>query len=152
PPEEKVLLQAASAIGKDVAYALLRAIAEQPEDTLRHALTYLQEAEFLYEAQLFPDLELSFKHALTHEVTYGSLLRERRRQLHAQIVAATERIYADRLSEHVERLCHHAVRGELWDRAVRYGRQGGVRALDRSAAREALVYFEQARVAIQEMP
>jgi class 3 adenylate cyclase/tetratricopeptide (TPR) repeat protein len=152
PPEEKLLLQAASVIGKDVPYALLRVIAEQPEESLRHALTHLQEAEFLYEAQLFPDLEHSFKHALTHEVSYGSLLHERRRQLHAQIVAATEGIYADRLSEHVERLFHHALRGELWDRAVGYGRQAGARALDRSAAREALAYFEQARVAVQEMP
>ena len=134
PPEEKQLLQAASVIGKDVPYALLAAIAEQPEETLRRGLAHLQEAEFLYETQLFPDLEHTFKHALTHEVTYGSLLQERRRQLHAQIVAAIERLYADRLSEHVERLAHHALRGQLWDKAVRYSRQAGTRALDRSAA------------------
>ena len=72
PQEEKELLQAASAIGKDVPYALLAAIAEQPEEILRRGLTHLQEAEFLHEAQLFPDLEYTFKHALTHEVTYGS--------------------------------------------------------------------------------
>ena len=78
PPEEKQLLQAASVIGKDVPYALLAAIAEQPEETLRRGLAHLQEAEFLYETQLFPDLEYTFKHALTHEVTYGSLLQDRR--------------------------------------------------------------------------
>ncbi len=104
PPEEKQLLQAASVIGKDVPSALLAAIAEQPEEALRRGLAHLQEAEFLYETQLFPDLEHTFKHALTHEVTYGSLLGDRRRQLHAQIVAAMERLYPDRLSEHVERL------------------------------------------------
>ena len=82
-------------IGKDVPYALLMAIAEQPDDILRRGLAHLQEAEFVYETQLFPDLEHTFKHALTHEVTYGSLLQERRRQLHAQIVAAIERLYAD---------------------------------------------------------
>ena len=152
PPEEKQLLQAASVIGKDVPYALLAAIAEQPEETLRRGLAHLQEAEFLYETQLFPDLEHTFKHALTHEVTYGSLLQDRRRQLHAQIVTAIERLYADRLSEHVERLAHHALRGQLWDKAVRYGRQAGTRALDRSAAREALAAFEQARAALQELP
>ncbi len=152
PAEEKQLLQAASAIGKHVPYALLAAIAEQPEETLRRGLAHLQEAEFVYETRLFPDLEYTFKHALTHEVTYGGLLQDRRRQLHAQIVAATERLYPDRLSEHVERLAHHALGGHLWDKAVRYGRQAGTRALDRSALREALAAFEQARVALQELP
>jgi class 3 adenylate cyclase/tetratricopeptide (TPR) repeat protein len=152
PPEEKQLLQAASVIGKDIPYALLAAIAEQPEETLRRGLAHLQEAEFLYETQIFPDLEHTFKHALTHEVTYGSLLQDRRRQLHAQIVTAGERLYADRLSEHVERLAHHALRGHLWDQAVGYGRQAGTRALDRSALRDALTHFDQARVALQELP
>ena len=152
PAEEKRLLQTAAVIGKDIPYALLAAIAEQPEEILRRRLAHLQEAEFLYETHLFPDLKHTFKHALTHEVTYGSLLQDRRRQLHAQIVAAIERLYADRLSEHVERLAHHALRGHLWDKAVRYGRQAGTRAFDRSAAREALAHFEQARVALRELP
>jgi predicted ATPase/class 3 adenylate cyclase len=150
--EQKQLLQAAAVIGKDVPCALLAAVMEQPEETLRRDLAELQEAEFLYETQLFPDLEYTFKHALTHEVAYGSLLRDRRRQLHAQITAAIEQLYADRLSEHVERLAHHALRGQLWDQAVRYGRQAGTRAFDRSAAKEALIHFEHARVALQELP
>ena len=85
-PEDKRLLQAAAVIGKDVPYALLQAIAELPEDALRQGLARLQAAEFLYETSLFPDLEYTFKHALTHEVAYGSLLQERRRALHARIV------------------------------------------------------------------
>src|SRR5262249_52673131 len=93
PPEEKQLLQAASVIGKDVPYALLSMIAEQSEEMLRRGLAHLQEAEFLYETQLFPDLEYTFQHALTHEVTYGSLLQERRKTLHAQIVGAIERLH-----------------------------------------------------------
>ncbi len=152
PPEEKQLLQAASVIGKNVPHALLAAIADQPEEALRRGLAHLQEAEFLYETQLFPDLEHTFKHALTHEVTYEGLLQDRRRQLHTQIVAAIERLYAERLSEHVERLAHHALRGQLWDKAVRYSRQAGTRALDRSAAREALAHFDQARAALRELP
>jgi predicted ATPase len=110
--EDKRLLQAASVIGKDVPSALLQAIAEGPEDTLRRGLTHLQAAEFLYETSLFPDLEYTFKHALTHEVTYGTLLQERRKALHARIVGAIERFYPDRLTEH-ERLAHHAYRGRV---------------------------------------
>ncbi len=123
PPEDKRLLQCASVIGKDVPFGLLQAIAELPEEVLRGMLTRLQTAEFLYEATLFPELEYTFKHALTHEVTYGSLLQERRRALHAQVIEAFERLYPDRLSENADRLAHHVVRGEVWSKAPRYFRQ-----------------------------
>jgi class 3 adenylate cyclase/tetratricopeptide (TPR) repeat protein len=151
PPEMKRLLQAASVIGKDVRFPLLQAIAVQPEDTLRQGLRHLQAAEFLYETSLFPDLEYTFKHALTHEVAYGSLLHARRRALHAQLVHVIERIYADRPAEQVESLAHHALRGELWDKALAYLRQAGVRALGRSAHREAAACFEQAVVAVEHL-
>jgi predicted ATPase len=91
-------------IGKDVPYALLAAIAEQPEETLRRGLAHLQESEFLHESQLFPDLEYTFKHALIHDVAYAGLLGERRRVPHAAVAAAIERLHGDRLVEHVERL------------------------------------------------
>ena len=152
PPEEKRLLQAASVIGKDVPYALLAAIAEQPEEALRRGLAHLQEAEFLYETQLFPDLEYTFKHALTHDVAYAGLLGERRRDLHAAVAAAIERLHADRLVEHVERLAHHARQGEVWDKAVRYLRQAGTKVFLRSANREAATCFEQALDALRRLP
>jgi tetratricopeptide (TPR) repeat protein len=152
PAEEKRLLQAASVIGKDVPYALLAAIAEQPEEALRRGLAHLQEAEFLYETQLFPDLEHTFKHALTHDVAYAGLLGERRRDLHAAVVAAIERLHADRLVEHVERLAHHARQGEVWDKAVRYLRQAGTKVFLRSANREAAACFEQALDALRRLP
>src|SRR5262245_35476235 len=78
PPEEKHLLQTAAVIGTEVSCALLRAIADLPEDSLHRGLAHLQAAEFLYETRLFPEPEYTFKHALTHEVAYGSLLLERR--------------------------------------------------------------------------
>src|SRR5581483_5891461 len=143
-PEDKRLLQAAAVIGKDVPYPLLHAIAELPEDALRQGLGRLQMAEFLYETSLFPDLEYTFKHALTHEVAYGSLLRERRRVLHAQIMEAIRTLYADRQAEQVDRLAHHALRGEAWAEAWHYLRQAARRAAARSAHPEAVTYFEQA--------
>ena len=87
PAERKRLLQAASVIGKDVPYALLAAIVDQPDEALRRRLVHLQEAEFLYETQLFPDLEHTFKHALTRDVAYAGLLGEHRRVLHAAVTA-----------------------------------------------------------------
>jgi tetratricopeptide (TPR) repeat protein len=152
PPEEKRLLQIAAVIGKDVAFGLLCAIADLPEDALRRGLAQLQGAEFLYEAKLFPDLEYTFKHALTHEVTYGSILQENRRALHARIVAVIERIYADRLVEYVERLAHHAVRGEAWGKAHVYSCQAGVKAIERSAYAEAVAFLGQALDALRHLP
>ena len=152
PSEDKRLLQAASVIGRDVPFTLLQAIADVPEGSLRRGLTQLQAAEFLYETSLFPDLVYTFKHALTHEVAYASLLLDRRRGLHAWIVEAIEALYPDRLAEQVERLAHHAFRGEVWEKAVTYLRQAGAKALARSAYREAMTCFEQALTALHPLP
>jgi class 3 adenylate cyclase/tetratricopeptide (TPR) repeat protein len=150
--EDKRLLQAASAVGKDVPFAVLHAIAELSDDQCRQGLTRLQAAEFLYEARLFPDLEYTFKHALTHEVAYGSLLQDRRRTLHARIVEAIERLFPERLNEQVERLAHHALRGEEWEKAFAYLRRAGAKAADRLALREAEAYLEQAAAAVERLP
>jgi class 3 adenylate cyclase/tetratricopeptide (TPR) repeat protein len=152
PPEDKRLLQAASVIGKDVPFTLLQAIAGVPENSLRQGLAHLQAAEFLYETSLFPDLEYTFKHALTHEVAYGSVLQDRRRTLHAQIVETLEALYPSRLAEQVEHLAHHAFLGEVWEKAATYLRQSGAKALARSAYREAVTYFEQALAALHPLP
>ena len=150
-PPDKRLLQAASVIGKDVPFALLERIADQDEDALRSGLARLQAAEFLYETQLFPELEYTFKHALTHQVTYGSLLLERRRALHARIVEELERLHEDRLAEHVEALAQHALQGEVWEKAVDYLRQRArrVRPVGQPRGRE---YLEQALGALHHLP
>jgi class 3 adenylate cyclase/tetratricopeptide (TPR) repeat protein len=151
-PEAKRLLQAAAVIGKDVPMPLLLAIADAPEPEVRAELTRLQAAEFLYEVRLFPDLEYTFKHALTHEVAYGGLLNERQRALHARIAEAIERLSPERVTEQAERLAHHALRGELWEKAVGYLRQAGLRAMARAAYREAIARLEQALGALRRLP
>jgi tetratricopeptide (TPR) repeat protein len=159
-PQEKGLLQTAAVLGTDVPFALLRAIADLPEAALHHSLTHLQAAEFLYETRLFPEPEYTFKHALTHEVAYGTLLLERRRGLHARLVEAIEALAPERVgegtsgrsSDQVERLAHHALRGEVWDKAVTYCQQAGTRAYDRAAFREAVASFEQALQALAYLP
>ena len=152
PPDEKRLLQSAAVIGKDVPFALLQAIVDQSQEEIRLSLARLQAAEFLYETSLFPEIEYTFKHALTHEVAYGSVLQERRRVFHARIVEAIEKLYSERVSEQVERLAHHASRGELWGKAVNYLHQAGKKAVGHSATREAIAYFEQALDALKHLP
>jgi class 3 adenylate cyclase/tetratricopeptide (TPR) repeat protein len=152
PPDEKRLLQAAAVIGTEVPLALLQAIAECREESLRLGLAHLQAAEFLYETRLFPEIEYTFKHALTHQVAYESLLQERRRALHARIVEALEALAGDRVAEQVERLAHHALRGEVWDKALAYFQQAGEKAMARPAYREAVEYFEQALGVLAHLP
>ena len=151
-PEDKRLLQTAAVIGKDVPFPLLQVIAELPAEDLQAGLGRLQAAEFLYEARLFPDIEYTFKHALTHEVAYSSLLQDRRRATHARIVSAMESLYAGRISEQLERLSQHAVRGQVWPRAVTYLHQAGLKALARSANLEAVSYLDQALDALSQLP
>jgi predicted ATPase len=148
PPEEKALLQTASVIGPKVPLAFIEAIAEVPEGPLRLGLTHLQAAEFLYETRLFPEHEYTFKHAPTQQVAYETLLQERRRALHARIVEALEALAGERAAEQAERLAHHALRGDVWEKALAYCRQAGEKALTRSAYREAGASFEQALSAL----
>jgi tetratricopeptide (TPR) repeat protein len=168
PPEEKRLLQTAAVIGTEVPLPLLQAIADVPEAALHRGLAHVQAAEFLYETRLFPEPEYTFKHALTHEVAYNSLLLERRRGLHARLVEALEALPPERVAEvasgakglpagrqdpdQVDRLAHHALRGEVWDKAVTYCQQAGARAQDRAAFREAVAAFEQALQALAYLP
>ena len=151
-PADKRLLQAAAVVGTDVPFALLQAVAEVDEAALRQGLARLQAAEFVYESRLFPELEYSFKHALTHDVAYSSVLQERKRALHAAIVEAIEGMYAERLSEQIDLLAHHALRGRVLDKAARYLRQAGMRAAARSANHEAVQLFEQALAVLDELP
>jgi DNA-binding winged helix-turn-helix (wHTH) protein/class 3 adenylate cyclase/tetratricopeptide (TPR) repeat protein len=151
-PTDKRLLQIAAVIGHEVPLGLLQVIADLPEDTLQRALARLQASEFLFETRRAPDLAYTFKHALTHEVAYNSLLQERRRTLHARIADALEGLYAGRLSEQVERLAHHAWQGELWEKTVTYLRQAGAKAIESSANREAVAHFERVLIALEHLP
>src|SRR5262249_31523269 len=139
-------------IGTEVPWPLLQAIADTADEALYRSLTQLQMAEFLYETSLFPERAYTFKHTLTHEVAYGSLLQERRRALHARIVAVLEVQAGDRRDDQVERLAQHALRGEVREKALAYSRQAGEKAQARSAYREAVVCYEQALAALEHVP
>jgi class 3 adenylate cyclase/tetratricopeptide (TPR) repeat protein len=128
PPPVKDLLQSAAVIGKTIPFTLLETVGGAAGPELRRGLTQLQAAEFLYETALFPELEYTFKHALTLEVAYQTLLRERRRTLHTAVLAALETRGRDRPGDDVEVLAHHAVRGEAWGTAASYLFRAGAKA------------------------
>src|SRR5262249_55480872 len=149
---EKRLLQEAAVVGQDIPFGLLRSICGLTDEVLRRRLGNLQAAEFLYPAQMFPELQYRFKHSLTRDVAYSGVLRDRRRAIHSRVLNAIETIYADRLAEQVERLAYHAVRSELKETAVHYLRQAGAKAAARSALAEARTWYEQALGILNSLP
>jgi class 3 adenylate cyclase/tetratricopeptide (TPR) repeat protein len=150
--EEKHLLQTAAVIGVIVPFGLLRVVAELPDDKLYQYLAHLQTAEFIYESNLFPELEYSFRHALTNEVAYGALVHQRKTQLHAKIVSALENSTGRNFQDDIETLAHHSFHGEIWSKAVFYLKQAGDKAVSRSSFRNAVVWYEEGLQALRNLP
>lgn len=151
-PDHKHLLHYAAVVGKIVPFAVLQDAVDLPEVTLRSGLSQLQSSEFVYETKLYPDREYTFKHALTYQVAYRTLPKERRRSMHSQIMRAMEDLSTRTETENIEQLAHHAFRGAVWDKAVRYSFDAGKKSYDRSANREAVEYLDQALSALEKLP
>jgi predicted ATPase/class 3 adenylate cyclase len=151
-PDDKRLLHAASVIGKEIPFALLEAIAGTPHDELRPSLARLQAADFLYETRLFPDLEYTFKHALTHDVAYQSLLKSSRRQYHERIATALAAQFPESVETRPELLAHHYTEAGLSAQAVPYWLRAGQRALERSANVEAVSHLTKGLAVLESVP
>jgi DNA-binding SARP family transcriptional activator/predicted ATPase len=142
-PPQKSLLQTAAVIGQDVPLELLQPVAGLDGETLSALLGELQAAEFLYQTRSLPEPQYTFKHALTHRVAYESVLKERRRAVHTQLIDILETRYANRLDEHVEQLAHHALGAEERLKAVRYLYRSAGKAMQRSAHQQAIRHLNQ---------
>ncbi len=147
----KRIMQVASVIGREFAYRILQTIMGMREE-LKSQLLNLQGLEFIYEKQLFPELEYIFKHALTQEVAYNSLLLKRRKEIHEKIGKAIEEIYSERLEEYYELLAYHYVRSENKEKAVEYLDLANQKATKANVAEEAKAYFEQAMALLDTLP
>ena len=152
PAAQKSLLQTAAVIGRDVPAELLQPIAGCEPDELNQLLAELQTAELIYQSRFLPQAHYTFKHALTHQVAYESLLRERRRALHLTLIANSEALYADRLDEHVERLAHHALASEQWGKAVDYLYRSASKAIQRSEHQPAIQFLNRGLEIIGTLP
>ncbi len=140
-PEEKALLQQLSVIGRQFPVSLVRQVIVQPEADLYRLLASLQRREFLYEQPAFPESEYIFKHALTQDVAYGTVLQEQRKILHERTGQAIEQIYKDKVEEHYSELAHHYQRSGNVEKAVEYLHKAGQQAAQQSAHTEAISHF-----------
>ena len=124
-PDEKALLQQLSVIGREFPLSLIRQVLTQPEADLYRLLASLQRKEFLYEQPAFPEVEYIFKHALTQEVAYGTVLQEQRKLLHERTGQALETVYTATLHEHYSDLAHHYRRSANTEKAIDVSPAGG---------------------------
>jgi class 3 adenylate cyclase/tetratricopeptide (TPR) repeat protein len=151
-PDLKELLQCASVVGSHIKETLFVAISGLTQVELRKAVRELQLAEFLYERTLFPEAEYVFKHAMTRDVAYASMLRDRRMMLHARAVRSLETLATGRLDDHVERLADHAERSALWDKALEYLHRSGAKAYSLYANEDAASFFDRALIVLKRLP
>jgi predicted ATPase/class 3 adenylate cyclase len=152
PANDKGLLQTLAVLGKDFSRALISQVVTHPEIELERMLSDLQLAEFIYEQPTFPEVEYTFKHALTQEVAYNSVLQERRRALHERVGAALEALHRGQLSDHFDDLAHHFRHSDNAAKAVEYLRLAGEQSARRSAPSEAMVYLREALDRIDALP
>ena len=152
PAEIKDLLQALAVIGREFSLSLIRAVVAKSDDELSGMLNDLQLGEFIYEQPAVGDIEYSFKHALTQEVAFGSVLNERRKELHRRTAAAIESLYAERLEDRYTELAHHYARAGDAAKAVKYMSLAGEQALNRSAFTEAVALLTAGLELLKTLP
>ena len=147
----KGIMQVASVVGRDFAFRILQTITGMREELKSHLLN-LQGLEFIYEKNLFPELEYIFKHALTQEVAYNSLLLKRRKEIHEKIGRAIEELYAERLEEFYEMLAYHYSRSDSPEKAYQYSRLSGEKAWTNYSYKEALDFYKMAISMLNQLP
>ena len=139
--DEKALLQQLAVIGREFPYGLARAVVNFNEDALHRLLALLQRKEFLYEQPAFPEVEYIFKHALTQDVAYQSLLVQNRQHLHERAAQAIETLYPLELEDHYGELAHHYSRSGNLEKALEYLEKAGIQATRQAANGDAVKYF-----------
>jgi predicted ATPase len=150
--EEKALLHHLAVLGREFPLSLVRRVVPHPEEELYRVLAALQRKEFLYEQAVFPEVEYRFKHALTQEVAYGTVLQDRRKALHEKTAQAIESLYAGRLEEHYSELAHHYSCSGNTQKAVEYLHLAGQQAVQRSAYAEAIAHLTTALELLKTLP
>ena len=147
----KRIMQVASVIGREFAFRILQTISGMRED-LKAQLLSLQGLEFINEKSLFPELEYIFKHALTQEVAYNSLLLKRRKEIHERIGKAIEELYPERLEEFYEMLAYHYSKGDVFEKASRYLKLSGSKAARNHSIWEAYSFYKEALATLHRLP
>lgn len=152
PEGAKELLQTGSVAGREFSHQLIEKATDFSKDRLLGHLSVLKDSELLYERGIYPQSDYIFKHALTQEVTYNSILIKKRTELHNKIGLVLESTHKDRVTDLCEVLAYHFEHGQDWQRAYRYSQDAGLKAYSHSAYEQSLRYFEDALSALTKLP
>jgi class 3 adenylate cyclase/predicted ATPase len=152
PADEKGLLQTLAVIGKEFPLGLVRGVIGKPDEELERMLAALQLSEFIYEQPAFPESAYTFKHALTQEVAYGSLLIERRKNLHESTARQIEVLFNSRLEDHYGELAHHYTCSGNRLKTLEYLQLAAQQAIERSANTEAINHLTAAVHLLNTLP
>ena len=152
PADQKELLQTLAVVGREFPLGLIRNVAQLSDVELDRMLVELQLAEFINEQPAFPEAEYIFKHALTLEVAYDSIIGERRQQLHERVGNAIEQLYASSIDDHLAELARHYDRSRNLPKALEYYERAGRQAVQRSAHDDAMRDFMTALELLRRLP
>ena len=152
PEGSKEVLQTGSVVEREFSYDLIKKLTAIPEKELLAHLSALRDSELLYERGVFPQSIYIFKHALTQEVVYSSILSKRRKRLHEKVGSAIEQIYKKNLTEHYGILAEHFVRGENFEKGAEYSRLAGGRAEEAASFIDAVAYSEKGINCLERLP
>jgi tetratricopeptide (TPR) repeat protein len=146
------VLQAGSAIEREFTYELIKAVAELPEQELLHHLSVLKDTELLYERGIFPQSTYVFRHAITREVIYNSILAKRKKRLHEKIGKAIEELYRDNIGDHYGILAEHFLAGENYEKAAQYAKLASKKAEKMVSVNDAILYAEKGISCLERLP
>ena len=152
PESAKEVLQAGSVVEREFTYELIHKVTDHSEKDLLSCLSVLKDSELIYERGTFPDSTYIFKHALTRDVVYDSILTNKRKSMHETIGRAIESLYSDRVDQKPELLAHHYSLAENWEEAVHYGRLAAEKAYRYSQFQEAVTLYEMVTEWISKLP
>ena len=149
---EKELLQTLAVLGREFSLTLAQRVTTKSSEELEHMLSHLQLREFINEQPAVGDIEYSFKHALTQQVAYNSLLTERRRALHGRAARVLEELYAAQLEDHYGNLAHHYLLSDETSKAITYAQLAAEQAVSRGVYGEATSLIEAAVKLLDKLP
>jgi tetratricopeptide (TPR) repeat protein len=151
PEGAKEVLQIGSVIEREFSYPLIKRIMGIPEQELLSHLSTLKDSELLYERGIYPDSTYVFKHALTREVVYDSILAKRKQKLHEEIGNAIEEIYKGSLSEHFEVLAEHYFLSENYLKSAEYSRFASKKAEKTASLNDAIAYTNKRVTSLEKL-
>jgi len=152
PEGAKEVLQTGSVIEREFSYKLIKRVLGLTEQELLSHLSALKDSELIYERGIYPQSNYIFKHALTHDVVYNSILMKRKKHLHEEIGNAIVKLYKDNIDDHYSILAEHFIGSENYEKGAEYSRLAGKKALKSASLTEAITHKKKRVSCLEKLP